>query len=166
MAEPSLGGVVAAVLTVSDSVVAGDRKDESGPQAARILSEAGADVATLDAVEDDSRLIAARLRQMCDHLESRLVITTGGTGVSPRDVTPEATERVSDRLVPGVAEVMRAVSLSKTPRAALSRAVVGIRGKSLIVNLPGSPQAVKECMDAILPVLPHALELIGGHSPH
>lgn len=166
MAKGPLEGVVAVVLTVSDSVAAGHRKDESGPEAARILSEAGADVAAQDVVQDDRRSIAARLRQMCGHLGARLVVTTGGTGVAPRDVTPEATEQVSDRMVPGIAEMMRSVSLSKTPQAALSRAVAGIMGKCLIVNLPGSPQAVRECMDAILPVLPHALELIGGHSPH
>jgi molybdopterin adenylyltransferase len=162
-----LEGLNAAVLTVSDSVSSGAAEDESGPEAVRILSEAGASVVLHDVIEDERRLISERLRRMCDHLDVDLLVTTGGTGIAPRDVTPEATDNVSEKLVPGIAELMRSASLEKTPFASLSRAVAGVRGQSLIINLPGSPAGVRECLQVILPVLPHALDLISGkHSRH
>jgi molybdopterin adenylyltransferase len=154
----------AAVLTVSDGVTAGTRQDASGQRAQDILEGAGYSVSRR-AVADEPGEIANALSELAGG--HRLVITTGGTGFGPRDVTPEATRRVIDREAPGLAELMRAGGLAHTPMAALSRGIAGTRGGSLIVNLPGSPQAVGESLDALLPVLPHALELLSGVAgPH
>lgn len=158
----------AAVLTISDGVVAGRREDLSGPVAVAILKER-LELQDIQAavVPDEQAQIEDTLRYWADSEGFDLIVTSGGTGVSPRDVTPEATRNVIRYEVPGLAEFMRATSLQKTPMAALSRAVVGIRGRTLIINLPGSPKGVRECLEAILPVLPHALEQIasgGGHS--
>jgi len=151
---------VAAVLTVSDGVSNGTRADESGDVAEGILREAGFDVDSRAVVPDDRGRIEAILRELAG--THALVVTTGGTGFGPRDVTPEATRAVIDREAPGLAEVMRAAGLAKTPMASLSRAVAGSIGATLVLNLPGSPKGVRESLDAVLPVVPHAIELLGG----
>ncbi len=150
------------ILTVSDRSARGDREDLSGPALARAVTErlAGAEIAQTAIVPDDRGEIAATLRRWADELELELILTTGGTGVAPRDVTPEATLAVVERLTPGLAEAMRAESLRVTPHAMLSRGAAGIRGRTLIVNLPGSPKGAVENLLVILPVLPHAVELL------
>lgn len=150
-----------AILTVSDRAARGEAEDLSGPAISRIVQEQlGADVIQHSTVPDELPLIEAALRRWADSGEVDLVLTTGGTGFAPRDVTPEATLAVIDRLAPGLAEAMRAASLRVTPHAMLSRAAAGIRGRTLIVNLPGSPKAVAENLAVVLPVLPHAVELL------
>ena len=143
----------AAVLTVSDRVSRGERPDEGGPLVAELLKNAGYEVVRTDVVPDEQAQIEAALRQMADDGDIQLLVTTGGTGFAPRDVTPEATLAVCDRLTPGIPEAMRYASLQVTPRAMLSRAQAGIRGGSLIVNLPGSPKAARENLAAVLPTL-------------
>jgi molybdenum cofactor synthesis domain-containing protein len=147
----------ALVLTISDTASAGKRTDLSGPEAKRILEEAGFQVSGIEVLPDERAVIESRLRQACDADGFRLVVTSGGTGLSPRDVTPEATLGVIERNVPGIAELMRGESLKVTPRAALSRAVSGIRGGTPIINLPGSVKGVRECLAAVRPILPHAV---------
>jgi molybdenum cofactor synthesis domain-containing protein len=150
----------AAVVTVSDGVSAGTRVDESGQAAAEILSASGYEVATTEVVPDDRVRIEELLRSLAS--EHSLIVTTGGTGFGPRDVTPEATRAVIDREAPGLTELMRRVGLEKTPMAALSRAVAGSVGSTLILNLPGSPRGVRESLEAVAEVLPHAVELLAG----
>jgi molybdenum cofactor synthesis domain-containing protein len=150
---------VALVLTISDSAAAGKREDRSGPECGRILKEMGFDLLGIDVLADDRSAIEFRLREAATSALD-LVVTTGGTGLSPRDVTPEATIAVIDREVPGLAELMRREGAKSTPRAALSRAVAGIRGSTLIINLPGSVKGVRECLGALGPVLPHAIETL------
>jgi molybdenum cofactor synthesis domain-containing protein len=151
---------LAAVLTVSDGVAAGTRDDASGATAEDLLRSAGFDVATRTVTPDERPSIEAAIRDLAS--THSLVVTTGGTGFGPRDVTPEATRAVIDREAPGLAELMRSAGLAHTPMAALSRAVVGSLGRALVVNLPGSPNGVKESLDAVLAVIPHAIELLGG----
>lgn len=155
----------AAVLTVSDSVTQGTRDDESGALAQRILMENDIDEVKRAYVADDAEAIS---KSLIDLVESGvdLVVTTGGTGLGPRDVTPEATKAILEREAPGVPELMRAAGVAHTPLAALARGVAGVRGRTLVVNLPGSPRAVRESLDALLPVLPHALALVAGNSEH
>jgi molybdenum cofactor synthesis domain-containing protein len=152
----------AAVLTVSDRSARGEREDESGPVLAALLREAGAEVVAQEVVPDEPELLAARLRQLTDRADINLVVTTGGTGLGPRDNTPEATRAVVEREVPGIPEAMRAETLRQTPTAMLSRAVCGTRSGALLVNLPGSPKGVRECFAVIRPVLAHAVAQLAG----
>ncbi len=151
------------ILTLSDRSARGERPDESGPLIAQIVSaRLEAHIAAQSILPDEQEAIQRTLIQWADELRLDLILTTGGTGFAPRDVTPEATRAVIEREAPGLAEAMRASSLHVTPHAMLSRAVCGIRGCTLIVNLPGSPRAVRESLDVILPVLPHAIALLHG----
>lgn len=149
------------ILTVSDRASRGEYQDLAGPLIAEIVRAAlQAEVAEAAVVPDEQDQIATVLRRWCDEQDLDLILTTGGTGFAPRDVTPEATRAIIEREAPGLAEAMRAASLRVTPHAMLSRAVAGIRGRTLIINLPGSPKAVKENLETILPALPHAIELL------
>ncbi len=152
------------ILTISDRGSKGERQDKSGEAIREVLSGMDVSVTHYDMVPDEQDLIVEKLVEWADKDNLDVVITTGGTGLTPRDVTPEATLAVVDRIVPGFAEAMRAESLKKTPHAMLSRAMVGTRGKCLIVNLPGSPKAVRECLEVILPALPHAVETLKGQA--
>jgi len=152
------------ILTISDKGWRGEREDESGVAIREILTSLDARVVKYDVVPDEKDVISQRLREWVDDVGIDLIVTTGGTGLSPRDITPEATLAVVDRIVPGFAEAMRAESLKKTPTAILSRGVAGIRGESLIINLPGSPKAVRQCLEVILPALPHAMEVLKGEA--
>ena len=155
-----MGATRAAVLTVSDGVAEGTREDGSGEAAAEMLREAGFEVTDRRVVPDERTEIESALRELAG--TNGLVVSTGGTGFGPRDVTPEATRAVIDRDAPGLSELMRATGLAHTPMAALSRAVAGALGTTLILNLPGSPKGVRESLAAVLPVVPHAVELLGG----
>ena len=152
----------AAVITVSDRSFRGERPDAGGPLVAEILQSAGYKIQTALVVPDEQIRIEAALRALCDEHPVNLIVTTGGTGFSPRDVTPEATLAVCQRLTPGIPEAMRYASMQITPRGMLSRAQAGIRGGTLIVNLPGSPKAAKENLEAVLPTLAHSLEMLSG----
>ena len=149
------------VLTVSDRCARGETEDRSGPVMAGILSPLG-EIAAARIVPDEKEEIVAALTEFCDGLQCDFVFTSGGTGFAPRDVTPEATRAVIEKDVPGIPEAIRAESLKITPRAMLSRAMAGIRGKTLIVNLPGSPKAVRESLAVVLPILEHAAETLSG----
>ena len=152
----------AAVLTVSDRSFRGERPDAGGPLVAELLKEAGYEVVLTAIVPDERARIEEKLREISDGGTVQLLVTTGGTGFSPRDVTPEATLAVCDRLTPGIPEAMRAASMAVTPRAMLSRAQAGLRGGTLIVNLPGSPKAARENLEAVAPALAHGLEMLSG----
>ena len=149
-------------ITLSDKGYAGEREDKSGPVIDRMLREAGYEVVENILLPDDQRMLEAQLIRLADQRQVDLILTTGGTGFAERDRTPEATINVCDRMAPGIAEAMRAFSMTITPRAMLSRAASGIRKKSLIVNLPGSPKAVEESLGFILPALDHGLDILRG----
>lgn len=155
----------AALLTVSTSKARGEGEDTSGTRLAEFVAELGLDVAAQEIVEDDQWRVVARLRHFCDQLAVDLVLTTGGTGFSPDDVTPEATRAVIEREAPGIAEAMRAASRPHTDNWMLSRGVAGTRGATLIVNFPGSPRSIDQCGAAIAAALPHALALLAGGRP-
>jgi len=152
------------ILTISDQGSRGERQDRSGEAIREVLSSMDVRILNYDIVPDEKDRIAERLVSWADDDNLDIILTTGGTGLTPRDVTPDVTLAVVDRTVPGFAEAMRAESLKKTPHAMLSRAVVGTRGKCLIVNLPGSPKAVRKCLEVILPALPHAVETLKGRA--
>jgi molybdopterin adenylyltransferase len=154
----------AAVLTISDSSFQRRREDLSGPAIVRMLETAGFKVIHTSVLPDEKDQITARLIE-CSEV-ARLVVTVGGTGIAPRDVTPEATRAVAERLVEGVPEKMRLEGAKKTPLAALSRGLCVVRGQSLLLNLPGSPSAATESLQAVVGILPHALELLGGNTAH
>ena len=154
----------AAVVTVSDRVASGVASDESGPDLARLLTEVGWAIAAREVTPDDMKEIVAVLERLADECEVALVLTTGGTGIAPRDVTPDATRRIVEREVSGIAEALRAASLARTPHAMLSRGTAGIRGRTLYVNLPGSPRAVFETFEVLAPILDHAVNLVAGRT--
>ncbi len=151
-----------AILTISDKGSRGEREDLSGRVIQQIVAEIGGEVAAYDVVPDERERIQERLVAFADQLHADVALTTGGTGLAPRDVTPTATLEILDYEVPGIPEAMRAESLKKTPNAMLSRMVAGVRGHTLIVNLPGSPRAVQECLEVIKTALPHAIETLRG----
>jgi molybdopterin adenylyltransferase len=152
------------ILTVSDKGSRGEREDESGGVIKETLASLDANLVKYDVVPDEREVVSGKLIEWADEEGIDLILTTGGTGLTPRDVTPEATLAVVDRLAPGFVEAMRAESLKVTPMAMLSRAACGTRGRSLIINLPGSPKAVRECLEVILPALPHAVETLRGEA--
>lgn len=150
------------ILTLSDSVAGGKYEDRSGPAVARRCRELGWEIVDTKALPDDREAIENYLKVTADAREVDLILTSGGTGLGPRDVTPEATAAVADRLIPGFAEQMRAEGKTKTPRAILSRAVAAIRGRTILINLPGSPKGAVESLDAIADLLPHAVDIVNG----
>jgi molybdopterin adenylyltransferase len=154
-----------AILTISDMCSQGKREDKSGQTIEEMLPEDTYEVCQKIIISDDYGTITRTLRQFSDELQAQVVLTTGGTGLGPRDVTPEATTAVCDRRVPGISEILRCKNYKKTPNAVLSRGVSVMRNHTLIINLPGSPKAVRECMEIILQVLPHAVHMMqgGGH---
>ena len=154
--------VSVAILTASDRSSRGERDDLSGVVISEIVTGQGWEVAFYGIVPDDRFLLKEEMCRLADEMKVSLILTTGGTGLAPKDFTPEATLDVIDKEVPGLAEAMRKASMEKTPHAMLSRAVSGLRGETLIVNLPGSPRAVRECLEVILPAIPHAAELLRG----
>jgi molybdenum cofactor synthesis domain-containing protein len=155
-----------AVLTVSDKGSRGERADTSGDAIVELVSRDRGEIVGRKVVADERHEIAAQLRAWCDAGGIDVILTTGGTGIATRDVTPEATRDVADRDVPGIAEAMRAEGLRHTPRAMLSRSATVVRGKTLIINLPGSEKGVRESLGAVIDVLPHAVELLRGQTEH
>jgi molybdopterin adenylyltransferase len=153
--------ITTGVLTISDGAAHGARHDVSGERIRELVQQVpDATISAQAVVPDEQEQISETLRTWCDEQKLNLILTTGGTGLAPRDVTPEATKAVIERDALGIAEAMRAISLKYTPMAMLSRGVAGVRGHTLIINLPGSPKAVQECLEYILPVLPHAINLL------
>lgn len=154
----------AAVITASNKGFSGERQDASGLLVQKILREAGYSIAYYAILPDDRNMLAEAMRHLCDEEIADLILTTGGTGFSPRDFTPEATTDIAERMVPGIPEAMRAESMKITNRAMLSRSVAALRRRTLIINLPGSPKAVQESLTCILPALEHGLEILTGQA--
>ncbi|MFH1504178.1 MAG: MogA/MoaB family molybdenum cofactor biosynthesis protein [Candidatus Omnitrophota bacterium] len=154
----------AAILTVSDRCSRGESKDVSGKVIAEIIEGTSGKIIQYDIIADEKELIKEKILLYCDRLKVDFVFTTGGTGFGPRDVTPEATKEISQRIIPGISEFIRMEGLKKTKNAILSRGISAIRGQSIIINLPGSPKAVKESLEVILDIIPHMLEMIKGKS--
>jgi len=150
------------IFTISDKGWRGQRQDKSSQVIRESLSSIGGQVIKYEVIPDEKAVISGKLVEWADEGSIDVILTTGGTGLAERDVTPEATLSIVDKVVPGFGEVMRAESFHKTPFAVLSRAVAGVRGKCLIINLPGSPKGVRECLEVILPAIPHAVEIIKG----
>jgi len=151
-----------AVLTSSDRCSKGECRDESGSHIVDIIKEIGGQLAKQVIVPDEEEIIKENLVAFCDDLKVNIVFTTGGTGLGPRDITPEATKRIADKLIPGISELMRYEGLKSTKKAMLSRGVSALRGKTLIINLPGSPNGVKESLNSIVDIIPHALDMVKG----
>jgi molybdopterin adenylyltransferase len=156
----------AVIVTISDACAAGEREDKSGAALVELLTELGAEIIAKEIVNDDLDPLSATIQAFADRDDVNLIVTAGGTGFGPRDNTPEATARVIERAAPGIAEAMRMETLKHTPMAMISRGVCGIRSGTLIVNLPGSPKAVRESFAVIKPVLNHAIDLLAGHTRH
>ncbi len=152
------------ILTISDKGASGEREDTSGRILRELAETFPAKVLIYQCIPDEKRMICDHLVSFCDKWKTDLILTTGGTGISPRDVTPDATQTVIDYLIPGVGEIMRMEGYRKNPRAVISRAIAGVRGRTLIVNMPGSPRAVRECFGILMPILPHAIEKMKGDS--
>jgi molybdenum cofactor synthesis domain-containing protein len=152
----------AGILTISDKGARHEREDASGPAVSELLSSINAVIEKYEIIPDEVEIIKAKLLEYSDTLHLDIIVTTGGTGVAPRDVTPDATKMIIEKEIPGMAEAMRMESLKKTPHAMISRAMAGIRGKTLIINLPGSPKGAKENLNAILKAIPHAVSKIQG----
>jgi molybdenum cofactor synthesis domain-containing protein len=161
-----MSGIQAIVITVSDACSVGQREDASGAMLVQLISDLGGQIIAKDIVNDDLEPLADMLRNYADRADVNLIMTTGGTGFGPRDNTPEATLHVIEREAPGLAEAMRSETLKHTPLAMISRGVCGIRSGALIVNLPGSPKAVRESFEVIRPVLSHAIALLEGNTAH
>jgi molybdenum cofactor synthesis domain-containing protein len=157
-----LEGLKFAIITISDKGYKGERVDKSGPLLKEIITKNGGEIVLLKIIPDEKKIIKKELKKIANKGGADVILTTGGTGFSPRDVTPEATKAVIERETPGLAEAMRSASLKVTPFAMLSRAVAGIRKKTLIINLPGSPKGVKENLEVILPALKHGVEILTG----
>ena len=161
-----MSNIRAVVITASDACSRGEREDTSGAALEQLLTDLGATIMERMVVSDDLDPLAHTLSEFASRPDVNLIVTTGGTGLGPRDNTPEATQRIIEREVPGIAEAMRAESLKVTPMAMISRGVCGVRSGTLIINLPGSPKAVKETFAVIVPVLSHALDLLAGRTSH